>query len=219
MSPSSIDKQRVAHSFSKAAATYDDSAELQRDVGRQLLAQLPTIENAEVVVDLGCGTGFFTSPLQSYFPASHLLNIDLAYGMLQFAKARRSVENTSYLCADAEELPLKNNSVDLMFSSLAIQWCENLPQLFSEIARVLKPGGYFCFATLGPNTLHELRSAWQAADTYVHVNDFESEDVLKCAIASQSAQLQVQQFDEQLKILRYAQLKHLTDELKGIGGA
>lgn len=209
-----IDKQRVADSFSRAANTYDDSAELQRDVGSQLLSCLPEAKTIEVVLDLGCGTGFFTPALKQQYPDAQLLNLDLAQGMLKFARDHRPAANTHWLCADAESLPLADNSVDLIFSSLAIQWCENLPQLFAEIDRVLKPGGRFCFATLGPDTLHELKSAWQAADTYVHVNKFETASALYDALP---ATLAVAAFTEEPKVLRYQALKHLTDELKGIG--
>ena len=218
MSTGLIDKQRVAHSFSRAANTYDDSAELQRDVGSQLLgylSQVPTQTQAvEVMLDLGCGTGFFTPYLKELYPQAQLLNLDLAQGMLRFAREHRPAANSHWLCADAESLPLADNSVDLIFSSLAIQWCENTEQLFAEIHRVLKPGGCFYVATLGPDTLHELKQAWQAADTFVHVNKFEAINSLHAALPES---LRVDLFTEEDKVLRYRELKQLTDELKGIG--
>jgi malonyl-CoA O-methyltransferase len=59
-----------------------------------------------------------------------------------------------------------------VFSSLAIQWCPRPRHLFAELARVLKPGGRCFFTSLGPATLHELRSAWAAVDAHQHVNTF-----------------------------------------------
>ena len=77
-----------------------------------------------------------------------------------------------WLVADAEALPLVNDSVDLVFSSLALQWCYRPDHLFAELARVLKPGGICVFTSLGPDTLRELRAAWAAVDAHQHVNAF-----------------------------------------------
>ena len=208
-----IDKQRIANSFSNAAATYDGLAGLQREVGTRLLDYLPQ-QHPQEMIDLGCGTGYFTPVLKQRYPYAYLYNLDLALGMLSYAKLHRPEGSTSWLCADAESLPLADKSIKLIYSSLAIQWCENLQQLFSEVQRVLKPGGKFVFATLGPNTLAELKLAWSAADTAIHVNQFVDEPIIRSSVG---AGLSIAGFDEELKVLKYQELKGLTDELKGIG--
>jgi malonyl-CoA O-methyltransferase len=76
------------------------------------------------------------------------------------------------LCADAQRLPLKSASVDLVFSSLMLQWCEPLEQALGEVRRVLSPTGFFAFSTFGPDTLKELRAAWAEVDLLSHVNRF-----------------------------------------------
>ena len=119
------------------------------------------------------------------------------------------------MCGDAEKLPFADASVDCIFSSLAIQWCEDNPALFSEIYRVLKPGGKMFFSTLGPATLAELKLAWSAVDEYVHVNRFASYDDLQEAAIS--AGFDALQLTEEIITLEYSQLKNLTRELKGIG--
>ena len=60
------------------------------------------------------------------------------------------------VCADAQRLPLRSASVDLVFSSLMLQWCQPLDAAFAEVRRVLKPSGFFAFSTLGP---HAARAA------------------------------------------------------------
>jgi malonyl-CoA O-methyltransferase len=212
-----LDKQQVARSFSRAAASYDSVAELQRQVGEQLITQLPVFQpdtTAAVVLDLGCGTGYFTPKLQSAYPDNAVVGLDMAEGMLNYAAAHQA--NRHWLCADAERLPLADQSLQLMFSSLAIQWCEDYPALFAEAYRALQPGGCFVFSTLGPNTLHELRSAWQTVDDYVHVNRFVERAVLAEAVRGSgfAAELQLQ---EQIITLEYQSLKDLTRELKGLG--
>ncbi|MDO6562828.1 malonyl-ACP O-methyltransferase BioC [Amphritea sp. 1_MG-2023] len=206
-------KSQIAESFSRAAVSYDSVAQLQRDIGHELLSQL-TQTSADVVLDLGCGTGYFAPLLTEQLKPRQLICLDMAQGMLQYARQHRSIANTLWLCGDAEKLPLADNSVNLIFSSLAIQWCEDLAALFSEVARVLKPGGRFIFSTLGPQTLYELRESWSVVDSFQHVNRFID---LDCLQASAERQLQPVSLRQANKVLLYDQLRELTAELKGIG--
>lgn len=209
-----LDKKKVAQSFSRAAATYDSVAQLQRDIGAQLFAQLPdSLPAQSSVLDLGSGTGFFTRQLAAKYPASQIVGLDIAEGMLHYA-AEQS-DGINWLCSDAELLPIADNSVDIIFSSLAIQWCNNLPQLMAGLARVLKPDGQLRIATLGPHTLHELKSAWQQVDNYVHVNRFQSQQALVAAI--NSSQLVLDDVQQENRTLYYDRLSELTRELKALG--
>ncbi len=209
-----LNKKKVAQSFSRAAATYDSVAQLQRDIGKQLFAQLPdNLPAQSSVLDLGSGTGFFTRQLAAKYPESQIMGLDIAEGMLRYA-AEQSDE-ISWLCSDAELLPIADNSVDIIFSSLAIQWCNNLLQLIAELSRVLKPNGRLHIATLGSQTLHELKSAWQQVDNYVHVNRFQSQQALVAAI--NSSQLILDDIQQANRILYYDHLNELTRELKALG--
>ncbi|MCP8689090.1 malonyl-ACP O-methyltransferase BioC [Marinobacterium sedimentorum] len=208
-----LNKHRIADSFSRAALTYDAAAELQRQIGHQLLESLPDTR-PDRVLDLGSGTGYFTPLLRQRYGASNLLSLDLAQGMLAYARQHRPDANAAWICGDAEALPLAGDSLDLIFSSLAIQWCEQPARLFAEVARVLRPGGRFMVATLGPDTLHELRDAWAAVDSDMHVNRFLAREPL---LASVPANLQLRAFSTENRVLRYSQLRQLTSELKGIG--
>ena len=114
-----IDKQAVAASFSRAATTYDQVAELQRSVGSNLLARLPESLEVERLADLGCGTGYFTRALSARF-GQPVLGLDIAEGMLRYARAQGPV-SSSWIVADAEALPLRADSRQLLFSSLALQ--------------------------------------------------------------------------------------------------
>lgn len=210
---SAIDKARVAASFSRCAASYDSVAQLQRDIGQQLIDQLPASAPTRLL-DLGSGTGYFGQLLRQRYPQSPLLSLDIAAGMLAYAREQRPLDNAHWLCGDAEHLPLADDSIELIFSSLAIQWCQHPGQLFAELARVLKPGGCALLATLGPETLTELRQAWAAVDDYVHVNRFVGAEALQQAMP---AGLSVERFDEQRRVLCYPQLRQLTHELKHLG--
>jgi len=216
-----IDKSRVANSFSKAAITYDSAAALQRTVGYELLKLLKLIElhdskklAIQQILDLGCGTGYFSEQLLLRYPTSRLVGLDIAEGMLVHARQRHRSTRLHWLCADAENISLADNSVELIYSSLAIQWCENLPQLFSEISRVLTSGGVALIATLGPASLFELKEAWAGIDSHVHVNSFVPLDVL---LASLPGSLSLEVCQQQTRVLEYHKLQELTSDLKKIG--
>ncbi len=212
----SLDKKRVAQSFGRAAQTYDTVAQLQREVGKHLLQYAPTqVSDGASVIDLGSGTGFFTHELAQRYEASCITGLDIAEGMLHFSKSRIADTQIQWLCADAEQLPLANASVNLVFSSLVIQWCPDLPQLMRELARVIKPGGQLLVATLGPNTLHELKSAWQQVDNYVHVNRFQPQDSLR--LAAVAAGLAIDHFAVEQRVIYFDRLTELTRELKSLG--
>jgi malonyl-CoA O-methyltransferase len=102
-----------------------------------------------------------------------------------------------------------------VFSSLAVQWCENLGAVFAELQRVMRPGTSAWLSTLGPDTLHELRSAWAAVDDRVHVNQFVGRDALVEAV--QRAGLTLDACVESTVVMRYTELRELTRELKALG--
>lgn len=208
-----LDKKQMAHSFSRAAATYDSVAGLQRDVGAELLQKISPNSAVEVVLDLGCGTGYFTPQLQTLFPQALVLGVDIAEGMLRYARDRQVLRHCA--CADAEYLPFADQSIDIIYSNFALQWCANLPRLFAELQRILKPGGECIFTTLGPATLHELKSAWAQVDANVHVNQFHESELLIADLQQQAFQLI--EFERKPVIMEFEHLSDLTRSLKSLG--
>lgn len=214
-----LEKKDVAASFSRAAPTYDTVARLQHEVGEQLLTLLDdSLDGAQcvptTVLDLGCGTGYFSDALRERFPQSLYVGLDLAAGMVTHARGRNPAE-TTWLVADAEALPLAGDSIDLIFSSLAVQWCYRPEHLFAELARVLRSGGRCVFTSLGPRTLCELREAWAAVDARQHVNSFLPMSTLHGA-ARRVPGLTVKLESRPLR-MEYTRVRELLDELKALG--
>ena len=71
---------------------------------------------------------------------------------------------SSFVCADICNLPFGAGGVDLVWSSLAVQWINELPVALAEVHRALSVGGLFMFSTFGPDTLRELRAAFRQVD-------------------------------------------------------
>jgi malonyl-CoA O-methyltransferase len=184
-----FDHRQVRRAFSRAAHGYDNAAALQREVASRLMEQLdylddPALERAppQVIVDVGAGPGHASVAMQKRWPKAQVVALDLALPMLQEARGNAGGWRPSFLpgvarrpdpvCADARALPLRDASVDILFSNLCLQWVEDLPAVFAGFRRVLKPDGLLLVSTFGHDTLHELRGAFAEADSAPHVSPF-----------------------------------------------
>lgn len=228
-----FDAAAVRRAFGAAAASYDAHAALQREVGIRLAERLDYMKLApQRVLDLGCGTGAALPELRRRFPQAELVALDLAPAMLDAARARlpqpglldrvRSRLTLSpspfplhALCADMHRLPLATNSVGLAWSSLALQWANDLPAVIHEVHRTLAPGGAFVFATFGPDTLKELRRAFAAVDDTPHVSRFVDLHDIGDMLVHAGFQSPVMEME--MLTLTYADLKALMRDLKGLG--
>jgi len=202
---------KIAKTFGSASQSYDVSARLQRYSGKELMPWLPNRSDL-TVVDLGCGTGFFTDILAGKY--QQVFGVDISTKMLNFAKNNRNDEIV-WIEADAYKLPFANNTVDFIYSNLMVQWCENLESIINEVLRVLKPGGLFIFTTLLEGTLFELKSSWGQVDDEKHVIDFKTADEINKLLNSQKSKV-IEQNNQDV-ILEYENVLHLAKELKGLG--
>lgn len=217
--PYALDSAAVRAAFDAAAGTYDASAALQDEVRARLLERLDYLALAPgAVLDLGCGTGAALAPLAARFPGARLVAADLAPAMVRAAAARGVAAEV--LCADGAALPLEDASVDLVFCSLMLQWLTDPRAVLAEARRVLRPGGALLLASFGPDTLHELRAAWDAADhalgePAVHVNRFlDLHDLGDALVHSRFVEPVL---DVEHLFTTYPSMRGLMRELKGLG--
>ena len=166
------DKIHVRASFERVATRYEEAAFLQREIGDRLIERLDEVRLSPTrILDLGSGPGAGTRALTQKYPNAHIIAVDLAVGMLR--EAQKLKDNSDFVCADVESLPFSSECVDLIHSNLTLQWCLDLAKTCTEARRVLRPEGLFTFTTFGPDTLRELRTAWQSVeDGHAHVNAF-----------------------------------------------
>lgn len=211
----SIEKRAIAGSFGKAASSYDEYAQLQRRIADTLFSHLSPDDSKRRVLDLGSGTGYCSNRLRLFFPQADIVSLDISLSMLDYAKNKKKLNINQYVCADAEELPFSDHSFDLVFSSLAIQWCKSYSKLFSELRRVSTVGSSCYLSTFGPDTLQELREAWAKVDSYVHVNKFEESSSLHRKVQEQS--FSGLRLNKEILTNYYDDLFALSTELKAIG--
>lgn len=216
-----LDRRAMRQAFSRAGAVYDQVAVLQAEVGGRLLERLDLIKlDVNAALDLGCGTAQASQALQARYPQARVIALDAALGMLRHAPQRGLLtrwlrKSPMRVCADAYRLPLRDASVDVVFSNLMLQWCDPPDAVFAEVRRVLKPQGAFIFSSFGPDTLRELRSAWASVDDYSHVNRFI--DMHDLGDAMLRAGLAEPVLDVERFTLTYSDATVLMRELKAIG--
>jgi len=212
-----LDTGQVRRAFERASAEYDRAAVLQTNVRGRLLARLEYVKLAPIViVDAGCGTGHASRALKRLYPRARVIALDIAPGMLHAAQRQRGwFHRFDRVCADAVRMPLANASVDLLYSNLMLQWCNDPDAVLAEFERVLKPHGLLTFSTFGPDTLKELRAAWASVDDYTHVNRFL--DMHDIGDALVRARLSEPVLDVERFTLTYDDALRLMKDLKAIG--
>lgn len=224
-----IDKARARNSFGRAAETYDAAAILQKQVREEMLSRLDLVKiKPQVILDAGCGTGAASAALQKRFSQSQVVSLDFAQPMLQ--KTKQTMGDAGVLsqlkqiftgkqhhlvCADIEAIPLASASMGLVWSNLAIQWCNDLDAALQEFHRVLQPEGLLMFSTFGPDTLRELRIATNQQSGHTSVSRFI--DMHDIGDAMVRAGFSAPVLDVERFTLTYDDVKSVMRDLKSIG--
>jgi malonyl-CoA O-methyltransferase len=161
---------------------------LRREIAQRMHERLQLIKILpKQVLDAGCGPGADLALLQKTWPAAQILGIDAAPAMARAAKApapaTRSLNQmlsrllpakagVDLVCGDFGSLPFGANSLDLLWSNLALHWHPQPDRVFAEWRRVLRVDGLLMFSNFGPDTFTELRSAFAALDDTPHTLPF-----------------------------------------------
>jgi malonyl-CoA O-methyltransferase len=169
-----LNTRDVQRRFDRAATGFD-AADFVHAVARNgLITRLQPMQiRPGTIIDLGAATGAGSRLLRKQFRRARIIAIDLSGEMLGQARRKRSwFSKISMVQADARAMPVVEHGVDLVFANLLLPWIDNIAGLFHEIGRVLRKDGLFLFSTLGPDSLFDLRQAWQSVDNHAHVNRF-----------------------------------------------
>jgi len=171
---SALNVKDIQRRFDRAAARFDSADFVHSTTRGGLLARLePIVIEAKTVIDLGSATGSGSRLLARHFRGAHVIATDLSHNMVERAQKKQSwFARTSAVQANATALPFAEQSIDVVFANLLLPWIDNAARVFTEVSRVLRKDGLFLFATLGPDSLNELRRAWHGVDTCEHVRSF-----------------------------------------------
>jgi malonyl-CoA O-methyltransferase len=182
--PSDLDRSAVRRQFDRRADVPDPGDFLLREVERRMLERLELVRLApDRILDVGCGLGDGVRRLRGRWAGAEVVGIDLSARRIARAAAidrpslgawakgltRRLVGRPvlpgaggplgRYLVGDAHRLPVAQNSIDLVWSNLAMHWFDDVPAAIGEWYRVIRPGGLLMFSAFGVDTLAELRAA------------------------------------------------------------
>ncbi|NVK24476.1 MAG: methyltransferase domain-containing protein [Gammaproteobacteria bacterium] len=179
-----IEFSKIKQHFTSSANTYKSNAQLQYDVGQCLIEGLLNASASQGkpflnVLDLGCGPGLFSEPLQSV--AGSLISLDLSAAMLSENQSTANSATSAKVQANSHALPFKDNSFDAIFSSLMIQWCD-LEKVLQQVHNVLKEGATAYISTLVKGSLYELEYAWSQVDSDTHLHHYLSESDIVGAV-------------------------------------
>jgi len=154
-----VNKNKIAHCFRQAIATYDGQAAVQRQVSSRLLtlaAKIPAI-SYERVLEIGCCTGLLTQMLCQQQRVEALFLNDLVTDFIDPVMARIPADRMPGLLplfGDIETLSLPDR-LSLAISSATFQWLADLPGVVHRLAQALREDGFLVFSIFGPATLKE----------------------------------------------------------------
>jgi malonyl-CoA O-methyltransferase len=213
-----LDALAIRRAFNRAAAKFDTAAVLCREVRERALARLRLVRYPpDVVLDLGAGTTAASRVLAKEYPRARVLALDSSMAMLRAApKGLRHffAPSVTRVAGNAQTLPIRNRSVDWLFSNLLLPWCAEPETALAEMRRVLKPGGLLACTSFGPDTLMELRSSWDH-DPLPHAYRFPDMHDLGDALVRLGFADPV--LDTERFTLTYADLFSLARDLQAMG--
>lgn len=168
-----VNKVQVQRRFAKAKDSYLDHAQAQKQIYETLadLIQHYCPHSCAQVFEIGCGTGGLTRLLH------HKLNIqqytvnDLYPEVLDIIDVP-----VTLVLGDAENITFPKQ-LDLVVSSSALQWMQNLEAVFAKVADALVSKGWFCFSIFGKKNLKEIREL--TGEGLHYFEDFELKKMLQ----------------------------------------
>lgn len=205
---------RVRKAFTEAADQYDILTSLHKEIGRELVKKTVRLQ-AQRILDVGCGTGYTTNKTKFFFPESAVVGMDIAEGMLVKAGHTHEGIAIDWVQADAQTLPFKDGSFDLMLSNLAYQWVKDLDAAFAQAHRVLADKGVLNITLFGERTCAELFSSLKAFHPGLDLGHLPAAEKVKAALGQ--AGFKDIRVDHELIKVEFKDLRELLGWLKNIG--
>ncbi len=217
----SVFKKKISRDFDKAANSYDEHATVQRKAADYLFSMIKDdISGNKLVLDAGCGTGYFHELLRKNKIYCPLFQTDISYNMCKKSKEYSSPAEyggTYTYQSDIEKLSLVPCSIDIAFSSLTVQWTD-IEKSIKQLYDVLKNGGKVAIATIGQGTLSQLRKSSSLLDGQLYINDNFISEVDFRAVFVKCGFKKIRLQSHEVKI-EHDNLKSLLTSIKGVGAS
>ncbi|WP_206531820.1 malonyl-ACP O-methyltransferase BioC [Sphingobacterium sp. DR205] len=166
-----IDKQRVRSRFSRAAMSYHSTAVIQGQIAEKMITLLQGFipMRPDRVLEIGCGTGLFSSLLLQHFLPKHIIFNDISPEMItrvtDMVKSQHPSSQYCFICDDAESCPLPEQ-LDVIASCSTIQWFERRGSFFARCHSALLENGILAFSTFGEENMREMSATTQVGLSY-----------------------------------------------------
>lgn len=216
--PGRLEIRDVRRRFDRAAGNFSRADFVHRHAADGLFERMsPMLVDVRHILDAGAANGLASRALAGRFRGSRVLSLDASLPMLRQARRARSrFSAIREVHADATRLPLRDGSVDLVFANMLLPWIDDIPAFFTNVARVLRKGGLFVFSSLGPDSLEELRAAWQSVDDDEHVMTFSDMHLIGDALVKHGLREPV--LDVDWLTIAYDDPPSLFSDLTAMGG-
>ena len=177
-----IDKRLLRRAMDRSIDSYEQHAQVFDEIANRLTERLDLLNlTPKRILDLGTGNGKHLNALRERYPKAVIVGADISTAAM-LGNGRKGWQawwwrylqpQSSLVCMDAgQPWPFADETFDLVISNMLLPWISETDQFATELARVLATGGAFFISSVGPDTLIELRQAWQRVDPDVHVNAF-----------------------------------------------
>lgn len=201
----------VRRQFDARAPRFARHDVLVREIEQRLVQRLDPIRFAPTsILDVGCGAGLSHELLTQRYAQARWAGVDFSLSMLRRAAPGLRVG------AAADALPLREGSVDLLFSNLMLHWHSDPLVVFGEWLRVIKAGGLLLFSCFGPDTLKELRTAFRQSWPQARPLPFIDMHDLGDMLVACGFELPV--MDVEHLTLTYPDAQALLAEVRALGG-
>ncbi len=149
--------------FNKSIKTYQRYHQQQKKIEQELLKQIEKNNlGPRKILELGCGLGELTKKVGVLYPSSELLALDASTSMITTAKELNPWDHIDYQVGDFDQEEMWNKipirSIDLIYSSSAFQWSQNIQALFTRLSSKLKSPGLFSFTIILKNNFNEFET-------------------------------------------------------------
>ncbi|NYT45221.1 methyltransferase domain-containing protein [Alcaligenaceae bacterium] len=208
----------------------DGAQFLYGEIAQRMLQRLSYIRIAPTtVLDAGCGAGHALEPLRARYPEISYTGLDNCPTLLEVARERyvakpgfwqklrnKPTPPVEFIHADLAESGISPESLDLVWSNMALHWHPEPHNALGEWRRILKPGALAMFSCLGPGSLAELRSAVElaglqtATPQFVDMHDF-GDLLIERGFADPV-------MDQEIITLTYRTAEKLLEDMRILGG-